>query len=132
MLHHIEINVNNLDETRRFYEALLPAMGYNLYQQWDQGFSYKLDNYYIVFVQTEDYFIENTYHRKNTGLNHLAFQVGSKQEVDRLRRKLLSNGTHELYANDYPFAGGRNHYAFYFEDPDRIKIEIVAEIKSNL
>lgn len=132
MLHHIEINVNNLDETRRFYDALLPAMGYNLYQQWDQGFSYKLDNYYIVFVQTEDSFIENTYHRKNTGLNHLAFRVGSKQEVDRLRCKLLSNGTHEIYANDYPFAGGSNHYAFYFEDPDRIKIEIVAEIKSNL
>jgi hypothetical protein len=25
-----------------------------------------------------------------------------------------------------PFAGGASHYAVFFEDPDRIKVEVVA------
>ncbi|GMA08492.1 hypothetical protein GCM10025886_16430 [Tetragenococcus halophilus subsp. flandriensis] len=127
MIHHIEIYVSNLSETRKFYDLLLSELGYRLYQDWEQGFSYKYGNYYIVFVQTEDEYLKNGYHRKNTGLNHLAFAVDNGQKVDKLRQKLINNGVNEQYVNSYPFAGGPNHYAFYFEDPDRIKVEIVAK-----
>jgi hypothetical protein len=27
---------------------------------------------------------------------------------------------------EHPYAGGTDHYAVYFEDPDRIKVEVVA------
>lgn len=37
------------------------------------------------------------------------------------------NGINELYRELYPYAGGKKHYALFFEDPDRIKLEIVAE-----
>lgn len=36
-------------------------------------------------------------------------------------------GIRELYPELYPYAGGKNHYACFFEDPDRIKLEIVAK-----
>jgi hypothetical protein len=31
-----------------------------------------------------------------------------------------------LFADRYPHAGGLSHYALFCEDPDRIKVEVVA------
>lgn len=31
-----------------------------------------------------------------------------------------------LYESEYPFASGPDYYALYCEDPDRIKVEVVA------
>jgi catechol 2,3-dioxygenase-like lactoylglutathione lyase family enzyme len=31
-----------------------------------------------------------------------------------------------LYADCHPYAGGPDHYAAYVEDPDGIKVELVA------
>jgi len=33
-----------------------------------------------------------------------------------------------LYSDKYPHAGGQDCYSVYFEDPDRIKIEISAPV----
>ncbi|WP_207942260.1 hypothetical protein DOK78_000648 [Enterococcus sp. DIV2402] len=129
MIHHIELYVRDLAETQQFYDFLLSELNYSIYQQWDNGISYKFEDTYIVFVQVTAAYKNNGYHRKNIGLNHLAFQVNSTSQVNHLRKKLLARGTQELYAELYPFAGGPTHYAFYFEDPDRLKLEIVAEPK---
>lgn len=125
MIHHIEIYVSDLNKTRTFYDDLMPRLGYQLFQEWDHGFSYRDEGCYLVFVQTADKFLANGYHRCNIGLNHLAFRVSQKEEVDALRKHLLENGITLLYDDRYPFAGGEEHYAVYFEDPDRIKLEVV-------
>lgn len=66
------------------------------------------------------------YHRRRTGLNHLAFHASSRQQVDDMTEKFKSMGVKILYAHTHPFAGGDKHYAVYFEDPDRMKVELVA------
>ncbi len=81
---------------------------------------------YLVFVQADEAFLDIPYHRRRVGLNHLAFHVASRQQVDELTRKLEEKGVPILYPERHPYAGGENYYAVYFEDPDRIKIEIVA------
>ncbi|WP_019413331.1 VOC family protein [Paenisporosarcina sp. TG20] len=126
MLHHVEINVNDLRKTRSFYDVLLPEMGYSLYQEWELGFSYKFDNTYLVFVQTIEKHLESTYHRGQTGLNHLAFHAKSREQVDEITKMLEVQGTKILYKDKHPYASGNNVYAVFFEDPDRIKLEIVA------
>lgn len=126
MIHHIEINVKNLDTSKRFYSMLLPELGYELYQDWPKGFSFKGDNSYIVFVQTEEPYLNMPYHRKAIGLNHLAFRAASPEVVDLLAGKLRSLGVSMLYEDRFPFAGGPGHYAVFLEDPDRLKIEIAA------
>jgi len=125
-IHHIEINVSNLKRSRTFWEWLLLELGYQLFQEWDLGFSFKLSDTYLVFVQTEKMYVKNNYHRKNTGLNHIAFHADTKKTVDDLTNKLKEKGIKILYENAHPFAGGENHYAVYFESPDRVKVEIVA------
>lgn len=120
---HIEINVRNLDEAKSFYTYLLAKFNYELYQEWELGFSLKLDNTYLVFVQVEADFANNSYHRKNIGLNHLAFISDSKALIDELRQDLISKNIKLLYDQDYPHAGGATH-SLFFEGPDRLKLEV--------
>ena len=124
VLHHVEINVSDLQKSIEFWDWILKELGYAQFQNWKLGRSYKLDNTYIVFVQTEEPFLDVKYHRKRTGLNHLAFFGDSKKFIDELLLKLKEKEVKILYENKYPFA--ENYYAIYFEDPDRIKVEVIA------
>ncbi|MFC7373556.1 VOC family protein [Fictibacillus iocasae] len=126
MLHHIELYVSDLKKTRAFWSWLLQELKYELYQEWEMGFSYKRDHFYIVFVQTEDRFMDVPYHRCRVGLNHLAFHAESKEHVEHLTMMLEEKGTGILYRDRHPYAGGEGYYALFFEDPDRIKVEITA------
>ena len=115
LIHHIEINVSNLQRSVDFWSWLLEELGYQPFQKWDGGQSWIIDKTYIVFVQTDEKF-----------LNHLAFYARSRQQVDDLTKLLKQKGVRILYEDRHPYAGGDNHYAVFFEDPDRIKVELVA------
>ena len=124
--HHVEINVQHLSRSKEFYGWLLPELGFSTYQEWNDGISYKNGSAYLVFTQTEEAHLDVQYHRKRTGLNHLAFWAESRTHIEHLREKLTNKRVSLLYEDKYPFAGGKEHYALFFEDPDRIKIEIVS------
>lgn len=126
LLHHIEIYVSDLNRTVEFWGWLLEELGYMSFQEWKSGQSWKLAETYIVFVQTEDRFLDISYHRCRVGLNHLAFHAKSRQHIDTLTKQLTERNINILYTDKHPFAGGESHYAVYFEDPDRIKVELVA------
>lgn len=123
---HIELYVTNLKETRKFWEWLLvDKLNYQLFQKWEKGVSYRFEGTYIVFVQTDK--LEPKYNRAAVGLNHLAFYVESSQIVDLIRQEVHERGYRELYADRYPHANGNDVYTLFFEDPDRIKVEIVSD-----
>lgn len=103
---------------------MLSILGFTLFQDWPQGFSYAKDGFYLVFVQTREKYLSNGYNRCHIGLNHLAFSCEDKDKIDRIREQLIVKGITLLYDEKYPYAGGMDHYAVYFEDPDRIKLEI--------
>lgn len=126
MLHHVEIYVSNLSKTIKFWNWFLLELGYERYQEWESGISWKYEGTYLVFVQAERRFMDEPYHRCHVGLNHLAFHAESKEQVDSITAKLKENDVKILYPDRHPYAGGENYYAVYFEDPDRIKVELVA------
>ena len=125
-LHHVELYVSNLERSRVFWSWFLDLMGYELYQEWPEGFSYLKDSSYLVFVQTEAKYLQPEYHRCRTGLNHLAFWAKSRAQIDEITRQLKEQGAVILYPERHPYAGGEGYYALFFEDPDRIKVELVA------
>lgn len=124
MIHHIELNVSNLTISRQFYDKLFPLLGYKLFQDWPEGFSYRKGKEYVVFVQTPPEFLEAGYHRKAAGLNHLAFHASSTAEVDTITEAMRQSNAKILYEDRHPYAGGKETYAVFMEDPDRLKIEI--------
>ena len=129
-MHHIEIYVSDIAKTRAFYDKLLvDELGFKVFQEWDKGVSYKQGaGAYLVFVQVDESKNDGAFNRTKVGLNHLAFRVNSRSKLDKMRLSYLQDAdVSMLYDNRYPFASGLGHYALYMEDPDRIKIEIVAE-----
>lgn len=126
-LHHIELYVSNLKKSKEFWGWLLSELGYKVYQEWDSGISYILGKTYLVLVQTEDAYQDIPYHRKRTGLNHLAFRLSSRADVDAYATALKERSVPILYEDRHPYAGGSDYYAVFFEDPDRIKVELVAD-----
>ncbi len=128
-IHHIEINVSDLVQSVQFWKWFLELLGYKEYQIWDKGRSWKLGDTYIVLVQTEEKYLNNSYHRCGTGLNHIAFHASSQKVIDDITGQLRMKNIPLLYNDKYPHAGGQDCYAVYFEDPDRIKIEITAPVK---
>lgn len=126
-LHHIEIYVRDLSISREFWSWFLEDLGYSLYQEWNGGFSYLLGETYLVFVQAEERFLHGeSYHRCKPGLNHLAFYVRDEAEVAAWTEKVMAKGLKVLYADRHPYAGGSGYCALFFEDPDRMKVELVA------
>jgi len=125
-LHHIELYVRDLAVSKEFWGWLLGELGYRLYQEWEFGVSYRRATTYLVFVQAEERFLDIPYHRCRAGLNHLAFHGGSREFVDEMTQKLRERGATILYEDRHPYAGGKGYYAVFFEDPDRMKVEITA------
>ena len=126
VIHHIEIFVSDLKKTIEFWNWFLEELGYDVFQEWEGGVSWKLGETYIVFVQAEERFLDVPYHRSRVGLNHLAFHAASRGHVDDITQKLKEMGVPILYTDRHPYAGGKDYYAVFFEDPDRIKVELVA------
>jgi len=126
LLHHVEINVSDLNRSIAFWGWFLEELGYTPFQEWENGKSWKLADTYLVFVQTEERFLDVSYHRSRVGLNHLALYAESREHVDDITKKLIEKEIKILYEDRHPFAGGKEHYAVFFEDPDRIKVELVA------
>lgn len=126
LLHHVELYVSDLECSREFWEWFLGQVGYVAFQQWDEGVSFRRGQTYLVFVQTSDEHLQPAYHRRRTGLNHLAFHAPSRRAVDEMTEALRRRGITILYEDRHPYAAGPDYYAVFFEDPDRIKVEYVA------
>ncbi len=125
-LSHVEIYVSNLERSTEFWGWLLPQLGFEPYQAWDEGQSWRTGETYLVFVQAQDPYRERGFHRKTPGLNHLAFYADSADEVLDLQTALRERGVPILYDDREPDEiGAPSSYSVFFEDPDRIKVEVV-------
>lgn len=126
MLHHIEIYVSDLKRSVAFWTPFMAHLGYEA-DPWPGGMNYvKGDETYLCFLPAPPEHLAAGYHRKRVGLNHLAFAGESRAHVDAIAAWARDNGFTELYESKYPYATGPDYYAFFCEDPDRIKVEVVA------
>src|SRR5690625_7149575 len=121
-IHHIEIYVSNLERSVNFWRWFLEELDYVPFQKWEYGHSWKIEDIYLVFVQTEDRSLDEPYHRCRVGLNHLAFHAESREQVDSKTEKLKKKSTTNIYRDKHPNAGDHDNYVDYIEHPDTIKI----------
>lgn len=130
MIHHVEIYVSDLEESIAFWSPFMERLGYEA-DRWSGGMNYgQASTTYLCFLQAPDEHRAVGYHRQRVGLNHLAFHGRSRQHVDEIASWVKQAGYALLYEDKYPYAGGPGYYAMYCEDPDRIKVEVVAPSKA--
>lgn len=124
-LHHVELWVPDLGRAVRSWSWLLGALGYEQYQDWPAGRSWRLDGTYIVVEQSPD--MSGAVHdRLRPGLNHLAFHAGTVTRVAELVAQAPGHGWELLFADRHPFAGGPDHHAAYLANEDGFEVELVA------
>ncbi|GGW88473.1 VOC family protein [Streptomyces lomondensis] len=131
MLHHIELWVPDLPRATRAWGWLLGRLGYEPYQEWEHGRSWRLGPTYLV-VERSPALRGGEHDRMRPGLNHLAFHAGTPADVDGLARDAPAHGWEPLFPDRYPHAGGPGHYAAYLADTDGFEVELVAaEVPAN-
>ena len=123
---HIIFNVKEFNESESFYDRLLTEMGLEI-DHVDEGEFGKMKSYkqgehnlWIRFDQKK----ESKQFVRDIGLDHLAFELKSKTEVDEiyeLIKKLDVKITRE--PKKYPEYSD-TYYAFYFRDPNGIPLEV--------
>lgn len=129
-IHHLRINVSNLELSRAFYEPILFWLGFKdigIHKDGDNNVSrLRYAKSRTIFLISEADHI----HRSPpgaVGLHHIAFAVDSREEVDKFYKEVLQN-IPEIKIEDPPvdcpeYRDG--YYATYFYDPDDLKLEIV-------
>jgi len=126
-LEHLSINVSNPKVSLPFYRDLFRYLGYEIIRDEIDSIAARKEGTPDFWIGvTEEKYLENKFHRKNTGLNHLSFFPTYKKDVDTFYEEFLKpRGIQPLYNSPRLFPEYTpDYYAVYFEDPDRIKLEV--------
>jgi len=126
-LYHIQLNVSDAKKSLPFYKELFAYLEYKIIDESPEHIGASNGTIDFWIIETETAHKPAGFNRKNTGINHLAFNVGSKENVDKFCEEFLKvRGTPILYDSPKIFPEySPDYYAVYFEDPDRIKLEVM-------
>jgi catechol 2,3-dioxygenase-like lactoylglutathione lyase family enzyme len=124
-LHHVELWVPDLAGSAEPWGWLLGELGWQPFQEWPTGRSWRHRDTYVVLEQSPA--LTGAVHdRLAPGLNHLAFTVDGKGEVDRLTTAAPEHGWALMFADRHPHAGGPGSYGAYLEDAWGYEVELAA------
>jgi catechol 2,3-dioxygenase-like lactoylglutathione lyase family enzyme len=124
---HVGINLSSTNNLE-FWKELLQFLEFSIKDD-GQHFDATSEGCYFCFNLTEQMHQQNGFHRKRTGLNHVALRVNTPDDVDIFVSKFLKpKGITPLYGGAKPYPEYvEGYYAVFFEDLDRIKVEVVYE-----
>ena len=135
IIDHVEITVGDMATAVRFYDRLLPLLGFDLAKRTEalveahekHVVSYDHPRLGFAITSPRNAFARETSNRRKPGaLHHLAFRAPSRADVDRLHVQLQAIGaTIVTPPREYPEYTPGGYYALYFKDPEGIKYEIV-------
>ena len=121
---HIAIYTKKLDRLKAFYEYYFGGISNTKYKNKTTG----LETYFISFqdgtrleIMTRPVLDNNSRELFHTGYIHIAFSVGSIENVNMLTQKLEEDGYPII---SYPRTTGDGYYESCVLDPDGNQIEI--------
>jgi predicted enzyme related to lactoylglutathione lyase len=119
-LDHIDLRVRDIDVARKFYEQVLPAIGFT-----DKTGD---DGEWVTFTASGEGkpeffgFTVDPKHRPNG--TRISFWADTREEVDRVAKVVRRAGGRVLEGPELCEDYTPDYYAFFFEDPDGNKLEI--------
>lgn len=125
-LGHIGVNVRDLAGARAYYDEFMSLVGFESFFATDEEFSYRPANgkpgtYLFFYPALED----ADYSCHGPGLQHLAFMVRTRQEVDQLHDWAVERGAQVLHEPQEFRQYGPTYYAAFWEGPDGVTLEAV-------
>ncbi len=128
MLGHIGINVPDLDAARSYYGDLLPRVGFETFVEDDDQFAFMPASgrrgTFLFFYPTASH--EPYSRHTTTGLQHLAFMVPARSDVDEVHDWAKGVGSRVIHGPrefpEYP----PPYYASFWLDPFGVMLEAVS------
>lgn len=124
LLSHVELNVSDYRKSVLFYDRILRPLGWTKINSTREFTAYTDGMLKLILCPVDPDHAMKGFHRKRIGLNHLALSAPSKNAVDEFLKNVIQPNGIELLYSEGP-SGDANYYALFFEDPDRLKIELV-------
>jgi catechol 2,3-dioxygenase-like lactoylglutathione lyase family enzyme len=118
---HFGLGVPDVDVAKPYYDELMPMVGY----QPCFGNGYCPDDWQGAQLFLYPALEPGPYSRDGVGLQHIAFLVSTRAEVDRVHEWVASRGDDVLHP-PRPFPEyGPHCYATYLVDPHGFELEVV-------
>ena len=126
-IHHVDLAVSDVERSLAFYLAVLGPLGL---REWRRQRSYRGSEeiIYLAMGDRDQYLglrpAEGGEHRYyEVGLEHLAFYVDSREDVDAAYQRCLDIGARVQFlpAEDRDLEG---YYELFVFDPDGLRIEV--------
>ena len=116
---HIDLRVKNREAAQRFYERILPAIGFRVDKSGEKWGLFEADGKVPV-----DFFgfTEEPDHLPNG--NRIAFWAPSRAAVDKIAELVGLAGGKNIEGPELCVEYSPGYYAVFFEDPDGNKLEV--------
>lgn len=125
-LYHVQLNVGDAARALPFYRALFDYLEYRVMLETPDllGVTNGATDFWLIGTPADRR--DAPFHRKNIGVNHLAFGVRRREDVDTFVAEFLRpRRIAPLYDSPREYPEYRpGYYAVFFEDPDRLKLEV--------
>jgi catechol 2,3-dioxygenase-like lactoylglutathione lyase family enzyme len=128
-INHLRLTVSNIPRAKDFYDPVMQRLGYLLVEEsktrlaWASWAPHGTLHWFIMSVSEPSSAIRK-HDRYSPGFHHLAWNVQSREQVDSFYEFLRSRSVPILDApQEYEYEPG--YYAFFFSDPDDLKLEIM-------
>ena len=124
-IHHVDLAVRDVERSLLFYRAILAPLGLDEYARFPT-YRGTEDVVYLRFgaqmlgIRPAD---AGEYRYHGVGIEHLAFEVETRDEVDEAHERCLAAGGRVQYPPELDRRVA-DYYAFFAFDPDGIRIEV--------
>ena len=126
-VHHVDLVVSSIERSLPFYQGLLGPLGYHRVGEveGERGETiWYLSGPDVALGLREAQSESEAYDRYAVGLHHIAFEAESRAQVQERAEWVRSQPVDiESEPQEYSYLPG--YYAFFFYDPDGMKLEIV-------
>ena len=123
---HIYVAVSDINRSERFYDGVMRLLNFRKGTRPIAG-----EKHFHYFNAVTQYSIRpaktsgRTHDPYSPGLHHVCLRVGSTSQVDAVAAGLRALGVGATEPRFYP-EYAPDYYATFFEDPDGIRLEVVA------
>lgn len=123
----MELWIADFDDVRVEWGWLLGRLVFVLDAECSGGQSWSAGGSYLTLTTSPNVSM-SMHDRRRAGVNHLAFKASTEVAVDAIMADAPAHGWRSLYADRYPRAGGKDHYAGCLENATGFTTEIVADL----
>jgi catechol 2,3-dioxygenase-like lactoylglutathione lyase family enzyme len=126
VLHHLTLWVPDLERAAPSWKWLLGQLGYAVEERPDDRLLLFRDGngFTLVLEQSADMVPDMLHSRLRPGLNHVAFDVASVEELTDILGQAGDHGWSPLPGDRHPITPGAD--VAYLEDSDGFEVELVA------